>query len=136
MILDSTANTKKVIQGINDAGNRGDIGMDTNNHLEVAIHSPRLPFGSIHTENLEPEFQVDAVYDINPGQMIKTTGINVPGTTSATITGSNNLFKCSTGTTAYSFSSLQTRERLRYRPGQGAVARFTALFSEPAAKYL
>ena len=124
---------KNGIRAGTDDGGSATLKATAEGHLEVAVHSPRLPFGSIHTESLEPEFQVDAVYDINPEQMIKTTGINVPGTTSATITGSNNLFKCSTGTTAYSFSSLQTRERLRYRPGQGAVARFTALFSEPAA---
>ena len=43
------------------------------------------------------------------------------------------MFKCATGTTAYSFGSLQSRKRLRYRAGQGIVGRFTALFSSPVA---
>lgn len=124
---------KNGIKASIDNGGSTTLKATAEGHLEVAIHGPRLPFGSVHTESLEPEFQVDAVYDINPEQMIETTGINVPGTTSATITGDNNLFECSTGTTAYSFASLQTKDRLRYRPGQGSIVRYTAVFSEPVA---
>lgn len=104
-------------------------------HLEVAIHAPILPFGSVHAESLTPEFQVDSVYGINPREVITTTGHAVtPGTAnSGAVTGTNNLFKCSTGTTQYSFASLQSRKRLRYRAGQGVVGRFTALWSTPVA---
>ena len=124
---------RATIQGTDNAGNQRLLKTTGEGHQEVDIHGPRLPFGSVHTESLTPVFQVDSVYNINPDQMIETTGINAVGTTSATITGTNNLFKCSTGTTAYSFSSLQTKKRLRYRGGQGAIVRYTALFSEPAA---
>lgn len=122
-----------VQSGVNDRGDPVNIKTTADGHIEVDIHGPRLPFGSLHVESLEPVFQADFVYDINPDQWIETTGINGAGSTSATITGTNNLGKCSTGTTALSFSSLQTKERLRYRPGQGVVDRFTMLFSEPAA---
>lgn len=103
--------------------------------MEVAVHAPRLPFGSVHTENLSPIFQIDSVYGINVEECVTTTGnsANPAGATTGTVTGSSNLFTCSTGTTAYSFSSLQSRRRLRYRPGQGVVGRFTALWSAPAA---
>lgn len=119
--------------GVTDKGDPVNFKATAEGHLETDIHGPRLPFGSIHTESLEPVFQADFVYGINPDQWLETTGINGAGTTSATITGTNNLGKCSTGTTALSFSSLQTKERLRYRPGQGVVDRFTMMFSEPAA---
>lgn len=104
-------------------------------HLEVAIRGPRLPFGSIHTESLHPEFQVDAVYGVPTGLTVSKTGntSDPTGSTSGTVTGSGNLFRCSTGTTAYSYAVLNSRKRLRYRPGQGVVGRFTALFSTPAA---
>lgn len=104
-------------------------------HLETEIHGPKLPFGSIHTEGLTPEFQIDAVYGRNYSTLIETIGnaANPIGATSGAVSGDNNLFKCSTGTTAYSFASLQSRRRLRYRPGQGVLGRFTALWSAPAA---
>lgn len=104
-------------------------------HLEVAIHAPRLPFGSVHAEEMSPEFQVDSVYGLNMSEILSTTGNSASpaGATSATNTGTNNLFKCSTGTTAYSFGTIQSRKRLRYRAGQGVVGRFTALWSAPAA---
>lgn len=107
--------------------------VSTDGHLEVAVHAPRLPFGSVHVENLTPIFQADAVYGINPTEVSTTTGINGVGTTSGTNTAVNNKFRCSTGTTALSFATLQSKKRLRYRPGQGVIGRFSALFSTPAA---
>ena len=104
-------------------------------HLEVAIHSPLNPFGSLHTERLRPEIQVDAVYGIPTGSTVSNTGntSDPTGSTSATVTGSGNVFRCSTGTTAYSYGTLRSRTLLRYRPGQGVVGRYTAGFSTPAA---
>lgn len=92
-------------------------------HLEVAIHGPRLPFGSVDVGELVPIFQQDAVYGLLASELIQTTS-------SGTIAGTNNLFSVSTdNTTAGSSASIQSRKRLRYRPGQGVVARYTALFT-------
>lgn len=121
------------IQGTNDAGELVDIPVDEHGHIEVALHSPTLPFGALHAENLTPIFQCDAVYGINPRQINSTTGHLTGGVTSATNTGTGNLFKCSTGTTALSFASMQSRERLRYRAGEGAVLPFTMMYSTPVA---
>lgn len=121
------------LAGQNDAGTLALVPVTGEGHLEVAIHSPRMPFGEVHVESLRPIFQVDDVYGINQFEVVPTTGINGPGSTSGTVTAGSNLFTCSTGTTALSFSTLQSRKRLRYRPGQGVVCRFTALFSTPAA---
>lgn len=71
---------------------------------------------------------MDSVYGINGAEMTQTTGRAIAGANSAAITGTNNLFSVSTGTTSYSFATLQTTKRLRYRPGQGIIGRFTALF--------
>lgn len=122
-----------VVFGTKDSGDLSAIPVDDKGHMEVAIHEPRLPFGSIHTEKLTPIFQQDGVYGTNSNTQFLTTGRLIAGASSASITGANNLLTCSTGTTSYSFSSLQSKERLRYRPGQGVIGRFTALFSEPAA---
>lgn len=114
--------------GQQDDGDKIAFAATAEGHLEVAIHSPRLPFGSVHTENLTPIFQSDAVYGINPSEIVPTIGRAIAGASSAAATGTNNLFSVSTGTTSFSFATLQTRKRLRYRAGQGVVGRFTALF--------
>lgn len=122
------------ISATNDIGKPVSLLSTAEKYLSTAIRDPRLPFGSIHTESLTPVFQTDAVYGISTQQCTTTTGLSVgTGANSASVTGTNNLFKCSTVTTQFSFGTLQSRRRLRYRPGQGVLARFTSFFSTPAA---
>lgn len=129
LVLYEGATSKLVtLQATNNVGTPQDLSTTAEGHLEVAIHAPRLPFGSIHTESITPVFQIDSVYGINAAEMLSTTGRAIAGATSATITGNNNLFTVSTGTTSYSFATIQSRRRLRYRAGQGIVGRFTALW--------
>ena len=115
------------LQGTDDSGNLQELAVTSEGHLEVAIHDPLLPFGSLHTEKLSPIFQTDAVYGLNTAEVRTTT--NATGS----VTGTSNLFTCATGATSGAFATLQSRRRLRYRPGQGVVARFTALWSAPVA---
>lgn len=126
------------LMGTQDNGTLAYVPATSEGHLEVAIHNPLNPFGSLHTENLLPIFQTDAVYGINPSESVATTGLSYDpgpaiGSNSGSNTGTNNLFTCSTGTTAYSFATIQSRRRLRYRAGQGLVGRFAGYFSAPAA---
>lgn len=127
-----------VLYSTQDNGDVVAVPATAEGHVEVAIHGPINPFGSVHTESLRPIFQVDAIYGVNSSEMIATTGLGydpgpAPGSNTGSATAASNMFVCSTGTTAYSFGSLQTRKRLRYRAGQGVVQRFTALWSAPAA---
>lgn len=119
--------TKSVIAGRTDGGSYVNIPATSEGHLEVAIHAPRLPFGSIHTEGLTPVFQTDGVYGINTTNVLSST--NASGGTTTT----DSAFSCSTGVTIGGAGSLQSRRRLRYRPGQGMVVRYTALFTSPVA---
>jgi len=126
--------TRSTLIGQTDGGSFKYVPVTTEGHIEVAVHSPVLPFGSIHTESLTPVIQTDAVYGINPQQVVTTTGLSFgTGANSGSVTGTNNLFTCSTGTTQYSFGTLQSRRRLRYRPGQGVVGRFAGFFTAPVA---
>ena len=128
-----------VIFGTKDSGVLHPLSTTAEGHLEVAVHGPINPFGSLHVENLMPEFQVDAISGINVASMSATTGLGYdpgvapPGSNSGINSATSNMFKCETGTTAYSFATLQTVQRLRYRPGQGIVGRFTALWPTSAA---
>ncbi len=110
-----------------DDGTPVDLSATNEGHLEVAVHDPALPFGSIHSESMRPIFQSDAVYGINTQQQQTT----VSGTGSAT--ASDSMFVVSTGTTALSQATIQSRKRLRYRPGQGVIARFAGFFTTPVA---
>ena len=125
--------SRSVLVGETDSGNYVNVPVTNEGHLEVSIHDPTLPFGALNTESLFPIFQSDAVYGINPSQVLATVGHSTGGVSSGTNTGTNNLFKCSTGTTALSFATMQSRKRLRYRAGQGVVGRFAGYFSSPAA---
>lgn len=116
------------ISGESDSGDIVNLAATPEGHLEVAIHGPRLPFGSIEVDSLDPVFQTDAVYGINSIEVVSSVG------GSGTVTASGNLFSCSTnGTTAGYLASLQSRRRLRYRAGQGIVSRFTGLFTQGVA---
>jgi len=114
--------------GKTNIGDYKNIPVTNEGHLEVAIHDPLNPFGSVHVENLTPVFQTDAVYGINSGQ-VQTPVTSGSGTT----TGDNNLFTVSSGTTIYSQAVLLGRKRLRYRAGQGIVGRFAGFFTIPVA---
>lgn len=116
-----------LLEGLNDSGDATNIPVTSEGHLEVEIHGPRLPFGSIHAERLSPIFQTDPIYGINATECLTTVGSN------GTATVANGMFKVSTGTNSGASATLQSRKRLRYRPGQGIVGRFTGLWSAPVA---
>lgn len=117
--------TRSVSMGQTDNGLFKFVPVSQEGHLETEIHGPLNPFGSVHTENLTPIFQTDAVYGLNSGQ------VQIPVTVSGSgvANGNNNVFRVETGTTIYSQAVIQGVKRLRYRAGQGIVGRFAALFN-------
>ena len=121
---DSDATTvRAILAGQTDGGHFQYVPIDGQGHLEVALHHPRLPFGSIHTERLYPVFQTDGVYGLNDGQVLSGSSL------SGSATASDSKLVVSTGTTIYSQAQIQSRKRLRYRPGQGIVGRFAGNFT-------
>jgi len=111
------------VQGTNDSGDATNLATTAEGHLEVAIHAPRLPFGSLHAEKLTPIFQSDAVYGLNS----ELTSSGVTGSGWAYTSDSN--FVVQTGTQLYSQGNIQSVKRLRYRAGQGIVGRFAGFFT-------
>lgn len=129
-----TVSRDQTVYGLTDRGVPTQFNATAEGHLEVAIHGPRLPFGSVHVESLKPVFQVDGVYGLNTFLNRTSTGLAVgSGSGSGSVTGSGNKIVAATGTTQYSFATVQSRRRLRYRPGQGVVGRFAGYFSSPVA---
>jgi hypothetical protein len=119
--------TRAIITGKTNSGSYLNVPVDESGHLEVSLHGPLLPFGSVHTESLIPIFQNDAVYGINNVQIEATQS------GSGLASAADSLFTTSTGVTIYSFAAIQGKKRLRYRPGQGIIARFAGRFTTPVA---
>lgn len=117
---------KAILTGKTDGGQYLDVPVTGEGHIEISISDPLLPFGAVHAESLTPVMQASAIYGLGRDQLLTQIG-------SGTATHSGNLFTVATGTTANSLASIVSRQRLKYRPGQGMLARFTALFSAPAA---
>jgi hypothetical protein len=63
------------------------------------------------------------VYGINTNLVSNTTSNN------ATVTTTNGMAILTTGTQVNSVATLVTKEYVKYRPGQGSMSRFTALFT-------
>lgn len=119
--------SRGVLMGQTDGGQYINVPVTSEGHLEVAIHTPRNPFGSIHVENLYPVFQSDAIYGIN-SQLIKTiTGLG------GSIVEEDSQLILSTNTGIGGNATIQSKKRLRYRPGQGCVVRYTAVFDTGVA---
>ena len=128
------ASVKSVLMGQTDNGNYKYVNTTAEGHLEVALHHPKLPFGSLHAERLEPVFQIDPIYGLNSSLVNYGFGSVIGNTVSHSgyVSGNNSIFTCGAGTTAFSQAYIQSRKRLRYRPGQGVVGRFTAVYTTPA----
>lgn len=85
----------------------------------------RSAFGEYATAELTPVVQLDPIYGL-PSNKFQTFTF-----TSGIATTRDSLFIAETGTSAYGYGVVRTKRFLRYRPGQGGVARFTAHFLNP-----
>ena len=81
-------------------------------------------FGENIAIQLTPKIQSDAVYGLNPREF--ETFIS---SSSGIATSGNSRFIVGAGTDANSFGVIRSTNFLRYRPGQGALCRFTAAYS-------
>jgi hypothetical protein len=68
-----------------------------------------------------------------PYNIVNTRAASTAVTGSGTITYSNGKVQLNTTATVSSSASLQSRENIRYVPGQGVIARFTAIFTTGVA---
>ncbi len=118
------------------AGFAGRVAFGTNDEPKTPVSSERpLPveiknqtaFGEMPVAEPTPLVQVHFAYNINTAQLIPFPG------NGGTLTNGNDHANMATGTNSNGFASLLTREVLRYNPGQGALARFTSLFTTGVA---
>lgn len=86
-------------------------------------------FGETLSAPITPVIQLDALYEFDPRefQTFTANGGSVQQDTHKT------LFQAHTGTQAYGYGVIRSNRSARYRPGQGLLARFTAMFTQPQA---
>ena len=83
----------------------------------------KTAFGELKVESMSPITQVSAQYSLLRNVLTVTDNADT-GTNSIV----DNKFTCDSGTSATGLASITTLRQLSYRAGQGAMARFTALF--------
>ena len=118
-------NTRSVLVGETEAGDFINVPVTPQGKLHVDI--PVTAFGELSIAEKTPQVQLQFPYNINSGQVIAFPG------NGGTVGNGNAHANMSTGTSSNGFASLLSRDILKYNAGQGAVARFTALFTTGVA---
>ena len=117
-------NTRSLIWGKTVGGGVYEpVATNGENSLVVSLAEPSAAFGEINTADNTPTCQVDFVYGINTTLVSNTVSNN------ATVSATNGMAVLTTGTQVNSVALLTTRNYVKYRPGQGAKSRFTAMFT-------
>lgn len=101
--------------------------LNSQDQLLVSVANPTTAYENLMTESLQPVFQTDAIYGINTVQVF-TEEIGT-----ATVTASDSSFVINSGSTTSSYAMLQSRDRLKYKNGQGSRCVFSAAFTDTAA---
>ncbi len=86
----------------------------------------KTAFGELLTAALQPVTQISAQYGLLSNVLVVQDSA-ASGTASVV----NEKYRCETGTASDGLASILTLRQLTYRPGQGAVGRFTAIFDTP-----
>jgi len=121
-------NTRSIIWGKTLGGGVYEpVATNGENSLVATIAEPSAAFGEVSTAENTPTCQVDFVYGINADLTSNTTSNN------ATVTSSTGMAVLTTGAQVNSVATLTTRNYVKYRPGQGSMSRFTALFTTGVA---
>jgi hypothetical protein len=110
---------RNVIVGQDYAGNFRNAGTDSEGHLRINIDEPLTAFGELSMAQPSPQAQVDFVYGLNY-QLVSISG---------NVTSSNGVAYVSTSASTNNTSMLNSKRFIKYRDGQGALGRYTALFT-------
>ncbi len=117
--------TKSVISGV------GDTTATVTDHKALQVTPPpesKSAFGEFSVAELSPMIQLKFPYDY-----IEPIKIKSRPNQSGTVSAANSLLTMTTGAAANSSGTFLTKDVVTYRPGQGIVSRFTAIFTPGVA---
>jgi len=83
-------------------------------------------FGEPYAVSITPVIQLDSIYGVT-SEVIQTYTSGANASAGANVTTA--MWEVKTGTSVGGYGVLRSKRFLRYRPGQGALARFTAAFT-------
>lgn len=90
----------------------------------------RSAFGEAMISQNKPVIQVKNIYNV-----VNTRQVETFITNDATVTNSDSLFLIKGGSGIEDFSVLRSKKYVNYRPGQGIVSRFTAIYDTATSGY-
>jgi len=99
------------------------------NPVKTSSASAVSAFGEHVSVPITPVFQLDGLYGLD--ERLFESYESESGSAIA----SNTLLECRTGTSLGGYGVIRSKRSVRYRPGQGALTRFTAQFTEGAIGY-
>lgn len=121
-----TSLNRSILVGKTPGGSYQNVAIEpVSNALDVNL--PRGAFGEIETVNPTPVVQADFIYNVNADIVDSTV------TGSGTVTQASAMVVLQTTAAASSSAKVETKRFLKYRPGQGAHVRGTALFTTGVA---
>jgi hypothetical protein len=99
------------------------VATNGDNSLVTTVVEPRGAFGAMDVSQDTPTCQVDFIYGINTNLTSNTTA------SGGVVGWYNGMANVTTVATVSSSASLLSKRYVRYRPGEGAKARFTSMFT-------
>lgn len=124
--------TKTILVAQKTNGDYQNVGSDYNGDLRVSIgNSSKTAFGELNVSSSTPIIQELFSYNIDYSSSTRKFVVNSTGGGNAY--QSNAMLHVSTSTTSGSTMLISTSKKIRYRPGMGVDARFTAIFTPPVA---
>ena len=116
-------NTRSVLTAVDDSGVYRTIGCSNNSRLITHIDDPLTSFGELRVSDLTAQIQLSFIYNVNSDLVNEIiTGI---GSASST----DNQLRLSTGASTSSSIEIQSKRLCKYRPGQGCICRFSAVYT-------
>jgi len=119
---------RSILMGKTEGGGYYDNVSVHDGNIEVGVMEPRSAFGEISIIEPTPVAQIDAVYNTINNLLISTNAASA-----GTVSAANQMFAISTGADSNSSASAYTKRYAKYRPGQGVLARWTALYTANAS---
>ena len=126
----SAINTKltaptAIIQGINSSNTAVNINASDQNNLCVEINGSNSAFGDIIMSSMDQILHNNFIY----GATINSEQNTAIMQNNGAVIIANNLLTCATTATANSNAYVRSRQIIKYSPGIGVTARFTAIFN-------
>jgi len=119
---------RNLLVGQNDGGQFKNVRVDNQQHLEVNASNPKTSYDEIPVAELSPIAQLTYAYNVNTESNLITEN------NGGTITQANNMAILQTNTTANGQAILESKRKIPFKAGQGALVRFDCVFTAGIAQ--